>query len=122
MKRAISLLTFTAVVFRSEVALFLFVAMLAPLATGRISFYSVVKTGVWSGILSIGTLSIFSILFLSNRVSIALTVAVDSYFWGRFPVWPEFEAFWFNVYEGKSSDWGVGIILSVPSSTKLILI
>jgi alpha-1,6-mannosyltransferase len=36
-----------------------------------------------------------------------LTVAVDSYFWGRGAVWPELSGLYFNVYEGKSAEWGV---------------
>lgn len=37
-----------------------------------------------------------------------LTILVDSYFWGRYPLWPELYAVYFNVYQGKSSEWGVG--------------
>jgi alpha-1,6-mannosyltransferase len=35
-----------------------------------------------------------------------LTVFADSYFWDRFPLWPELAGLYFNVYEGKSSEWG----------------
>lgn len=37
----------------------------------------------------------------------ALTVSVDSYFWDRAFLWPEFNGIYFNVFEGKSSEWGV---------------
>ncbi|KAG9096552.1 dolichyl-P-Man:Man(7)GlcNAc(2)-PP-dolichol alpha-1,6-mannosyltransferase [Ceratobasidium sp. UAMH 11750] len=40
--------------------------------------------------------------------SIASTVLIDSYFWNRRnpPLWPELSGILFNVYEGKSSEWG----------------
>ena len=37
----------------------------------------------------------------------ALTITVDSYFWNRYPLWPEFSSIYFNVVEGKSAEWGV---------------
>ena len=37
----------------------------------------------------------------------ALTITVDSYFWNRYPLWPEFSGIYFNVVEGKSAEWGV---------------
>ena len=36
-----------------------------------------------------------------------LTILVDSCFWGQYPLWPELYGIYFNVYQGKSSDWGV---------------
>lgn len=36
----------------------------------------------------------------------AITVGVDSYFWG-YTVWPEGAGFLFNVVEGNSVQWGV---------------
>ena len=38
---------------------------------------------------------------------LAITVAVDSYFWNQWPLWPELYGLYFNVYLGKSADWGV---------------
>lgn len=38
-------------------------------------------------------------------VGALLSLAVDSYFWGR-PCLPELEAFWFNVVGGNAAQWG----------------
>lgn len=40
---------------------------------------------------------------------LATTVLVDSYFWSEL-VWPELSGILFNVYEGKSAEWGVSIV------------
>jgi hypothetical protein len=42
-----------------------------------------------------------------------LTVTFDSYFWSKYPVWPEFQGLYFNIYEGKSSEWGVRLSLAI---------
>jgi alpha-1,6-mannosyltransferase len=52
--KIIGLLTFTAVVFRSELTLLLGALALQFLATKRISFPRLVKTGLIAGLLSIG--------------------------------------------------------------------
>ena len=41
---------------------------------------------------------------------LALTVYIDSYFWDHWPLWPEFSGIYFNIYEGKSAEWGVSIL------------
>lgn len=41
---------------------------------------------------------------------VALTVPIDSYFWDIWPLWPEFSSIYFNVYEGKSAEWGVSTL------------
>ncbi|KAG6840426.1 hypothetical protein C0991_006776 [Blastosporella zonata] len=33
-------------------------------------------------------------------------MSVDSYFWGQPYLWPEFAGIYFNVYQGKSAEWG----------------
>ncbi|KAF9223821.1 glycosyltransferase family 22 protein [Gyrodon lividus] len=86
---ALVLLTFTAVVFRSEVALLLAPLALQLLVQGHTTFLNLVKVGLLAGL-----------------SSIAITVAVDSYFWVQWPLWPELYGIYFNVYLGKSADWG----------------
>ncbi|KAI0785050.1 alpha-1,6-mannosyltransferase subunit [Abortiporus biennis] len=88
--RAIGLLIFTAVVFRAEVALLLAPIVLQLLFTKSASLTNLVKWGLVYGL-----------------ISIASTVLVDSYFWQQWPLWPEFNSVYFNVIEGKSSEWGV---------------
>ncbi|TFY52954.1 hypothetical protein EVJ58_g9722 [Rhodofomes roseus] len=88
--RAIALLTFTATVFRSEIALLLAPLALQGLAKGYTTPSSLLKVGVISGV-----------------YSAALTALVDSYFWQQWPLWPELHGVFFNVVEGKSAEWGV---------------
>lgn len=42
---------------------------------------------------------------------LGLTIVIDSYFWVKFPIWPEFSGVYFNVVQGKSVEWGVSIAL-----------
>ncbi|KAH7884254.1 glycosyltransferase family 22 protein [Phlebopus sp. FC_14] len=86
---AIALLVFTAVVFRSEIALLLAPLALQLLVARHTSFFHLVKVGLLAGL-----------------TSIALTLAVDSYFWDQRPLWPELHSIYFNVYLGKSTEWG----------------
>ena len=52
---AIALLTFTAVIFRAEVALLLGPVALQLLFTNRISFINLIATGLISGLFSLGS-------------------------------------------------------------------
>ncbi len=88
----IALLAFTAVVFRAEVLLLLGPLSLQFLYFRYITFARLVKVGVFS-----------------TLASIALTVLVDSYFWDTKYLWPELFGTYFNVYQGKSADWGVRV-------------
>ncbi|KAG2145216.1 glycosyltransferase family 22 protein [Suillus clintonianus] len=90
---AFALLTFTAVVFRSEVALLLAPLAIQALLLRHTSFLRLIIVG-----------------FLSGMLSIALTVAIDSYLWNQWPVWPELYGIYFNVFQGKSSEWGTSPI------------
>ncbi|KAI6107933.1 glycosyltransferase family 22 protein [Pisolithus sp. B1] len=103
---AVGLLVFTAVIFRSEVALLLGPLCLQFLIQGYTTFARLIKVG------------------LSNSIAaITLTVAVDSYFWNQWPLWPELYGFYFNVYLGKSAEWGTSAPLSYFSAhlPKLLL-
>jgi alpha-1,6-mannosyltransferase len=90
---ALVILTILGIVFRSELAIFLgthtiyqfFLGQRGGLTISNIVFSGFV--GVISGLL--------------------LTVPLDSYLWQQYPLWPELTSFLFNVYEGKSVDWGV---------------
>ncbi|KAL0067760.1 Dol-P-Man:Man(7)GlcNAc(2)-PP-Dol alpha-1,6-mannosyltransferase [Marasmius tenuissimus] len=87
---AISLLTFSGIVFRAELALLLAPIVMQSLYQGSCTFGGVVKTGLSTA-----------------AVSLALTVAVDTYFWQTsYPLWPEWSGIYFNVVEGKSAEWG----------------
>lgn len=72
------------------------------------------EVGLFGGIIAIVSslgfgqysLSFCTFLLISGTLAgLAVSFAVDSYFWGRLCI-PEFEAFFFNVIEGKSSQWG----------------
>ncbi|KDQ52640.1 glycosyltransferase family 22 protein [Jaapia argillacea MUCL 33604] len=86
---ALSLLTFTCITLRAELIL-----LLGPLALQ----FLILRRTTFS--------QLFRIALLVGLPSIAATVLVDSYFWDKL-VWPEFGGIWFNVIEGKSSDWGI---------------
>ncbi|KAF5393293.1 hypothetical protein D9757_000466 [Collybiopsis confluens] len=102
---AIALLTFSAVVFRAELALLLAPLTLQALVSRHVSLSGTIQVGLVAGIFSI-----------------VLTGGVDSYFWKTL-VWPEFSSIYFNVVEGKSSEWGTSPLWTYFSSflPKLLL-
>ena len=105
LKLGIYLLTFAAVVFRSELALLLGFQALDLLMSRRLTLPQILVAGLAGGIMGLAT-----------------TLAVDSYFWLSFtetpifttPVltrqfgvlWPEFSAFHFNALLRSASQWG----------------
>ena len=110
MHRAIALLTFATVVFRAELLLLLGPLVLQILVRKYTTLGGVIKIGVLAGGLSVGEHGpSWSPATLLTQPS-AATVLTDSYFWQRWPLWPELYGIYFNVIEGKSADWGVRIL------------
>lgn len=86
----LAILAFTGVVFRVEIGVFAAViAAVSSLGFGQ----SAISTNVF-------------MLIFGTLVGLALTVSVDSYFWGRWLI-PELESFRFNIMHGKSVEWGI---------------
>lgn len=88
MRVAIMLFVFSAVVFRSEIALLLATNALWMLVIPQTSLGQLVPP--------------FAVAFV---LSVAVTVLVDSYFWQKL-LWPELWGFYYNVVQGSSSNWG----------------
>ncbi|ANB15980.1 dolichyl-P-Man:Man(7)GlcNAc(2)-PP-dolichol alpha-1,6-mannosyltransferase [Sugiyamaella lignohabitans] len=85
----LTILSFTSIVFRAELALLTGILALTLLGTRKRPFWNVVQSGVLG--LGFGTM---------------ISLAVDSYFWQQFPKIPEVDGFIFNAIEGNSSFWG----------------
>ncbi len=103
---AISLLTFAAVVFRSELLLLLGL-LVAQAVLRYTTLYDIIKVGLLSGTLSAGRSQFIPTTRPASDAVSALTVLVDSYFWQQWPLWPELYGIYFNVFQGKSAEWGV---------------
>ncbi|KIW03983.1 uncharacterized protein PV09_04814 [Verruconis gallopava] len=90
-RECLFLLTFAGVVFRSEIAILVFSisAFLAGVNSSTIPSV-VVPAGLVGAV-----------------AGLMATLVVDSYFWNKFPMWPELQGFYYNTILGKSSDWGV---------------
>jgi alpha-1,6-mannosyltransferase len=90
-KLSIYLLTITGIVFRSEIAILLAAQVGYLLFQKRVSLArDVIPAGLAGAI-----------------VGLSITVSIDSFFWQKFPLWPELAGFYFNTVKGKSSDWGI---------------
>jgi alpha-1,6-mannosyltransferase len=87
---ALYLLTIAGVVFRSEIAILLATETCYMLVQRRASL---TKEVLPAGLLGAG-------------LGLMATVTVDSFFWQKFPLWPEWVGFYYNTVLGKSSDWG----------------
>jgi hypothetical protein len=109
---AVALLTFVAVVIRAEIAGLLGLFTIQLLSDGSLSITRLVRVGIISTGISIGMTLFCPCLPTqsSHSDSIALTVLVDSYLWDHWPLWPEYFSIYFNVYEGKSAEWGVSVL------------
>jgi alpha-1,6-mannosyltransferase len=86
--RAAMYLVFTTAIFRCDMLLLLFTVGLSMLIRRQLTILQALSIGVCTGI-----------------VSLAITVPLDSLLWGRL-IWPEFEVWWFNTVDNRSSEWG----------------
>ncbi|RKF81403.1 Dol-P-Man:Man-PP-Dol alpha-1,6-mannosyltransferase [Golovinomyces cichoracearum] len=89
LRRGIFLMIFAATVFRSEIMILLFSQLLNLLLHDKISLRAMIP-----------------LCIKSASISILITITVDSYFWQHL-LWPELTGFYFNIIQGKSSDWGI---------------
>ncbi|KAL8850463.1 MAG: hypothetical protein Q9221_004605 [Calogaya cf. arnoldii] len=88
-KTFIFLITITGIIFRSELALFLIPHTLVLLLNRRLSIACIITSGV-----------------LGSLTGLSITIPIDSFFWQRFPLWPELSAFSYNILHSQSSNWG----------------
>lgn len=88
---ALYLLTCSGIIFRSEIAILLAMQTLYLLSKRRTSMPNEVIPAGFFGVL----------------IGLGVTVTIDSFFWQRFPLWPEWAGFYYNTIQGKSADWGV---------------
>ena len=86
---SLTLLTVAGIIFRSELAVLVASQTIYLLLTRRITFRSVIPAGI------VGVV-----------IGLLVTVPIDSFFWQKYPLWPEWVGFYYNTILGKSSDWG----------------
>ena len=89
LKRALLVLTVLGVVFRAELAILLGTHTIFLLFRRHLSLEEVLYPGI-----------------LGLSIGLCLTIPVDSFFWQRFPLWPELTGFMYNVMQGQSVSWG----------------
>ncbi len=87
--RTAVLLVFTTAIFRCDVLLLLFTVGLTMLIRRELHIVQALIIGIATGI-----------------IGVLITAPLDSVLWQRL-VWPEFEVWWFNAVDNKSSEWGV---------------
>ena len=87
---ALYLLTLAGVVFRSEIAILLAAETVYVLFRQRASLTKEVIPAGLAG----------------AAIGLLTTLSIDSFFWQRFPIWPEFIGFYYNTVLGRASEWG----------------
>ncbi|KAI5366694.1 putative GPI mannosyltransferase [Septoria linicola] len=91
---AFYLLTLGGIIFRSEIAILLAAETLYLLYQQKASITKeIIPAGIAGAALGLLT-----------------TVAIDSFFWQQWPLWPELAGFYYNTVLGKSSEWGTSPI------------
>ncbi|KAJ9157942.1 Mannosyltransferase [Pleurostoma richardsiae] len=88
LRLAVALFVFSAVIFRSEIALLLAVNAFYLLIIPSTSLNKLIPP--------------FAVAFVA---ALLISVPIDSYFWQK-PLWPELWGFYYNVVQGSSSNWG----------------
>ncbi|MCJ1451887.1 dolichyl-P-Man:Man(7)GlcNAc(2)-PP-dolichol alpha-1,6-mannosyltransferase [Mycoblastus sanguinarius] len=88
---ALTLLTIAGIVFRSEIAVLLACHTLYLCLQPHISLplSSIIPAGLLGALIGLG-----------------LTIPIDSFFWQKFPLWPELTGFIYNIISKQSLNWG----------------
>ena len=90
-RAGVTALVFAGVIFRGEVAILLAIQCLQLLVMRKVSIPDLFVTGV-----------------ASAAAALAICVPLDTYLWETWPnpMWAELSGVIFNVFDGKSSEWG----------------
>nr|CAD7573825.1 unnamed protein product [Timema californicum] len=104
------------IIFRAELALFLGLILIIELVQSRLHpVRSTAEDGEIEVRVSVG---LIKLAVPAGLLFLALTVAVDSVFWGKL-LWPEGEVLFFNTVLNKSHQWGVSLFFENRSKSSL---